>query len=207
MSYGKDPNNTYPGWVQKYLGDKYEVINAGCPGWTTAEMLIDFELRLLDFKPDVIVIYAGFNDARRCGLVKGFKSDYTHVRVNKEFPRELDPRKNSIYYYTVAQNVEYVDYVPEQAVQTFKRNIKSIVDIAGGYGIEPIIVRFNYNPQNEYSDGLIEGIKRNMEAVKRLVWKFVTVPNLTKDDFFDGCHFNTNGMKKIGKSVAEAIEQ
>jgi lysophospholipase L1-like esterase len=44
-------------------GHQVEVINAGCPGWTTLETLINFETRLLDLKPDYIVVYHGINDA------------------------------------------------------------------------------------------------------------------------------------------------
>ena len=39
-----------------------EVINAGCPGWTTLETLINFETRLLDLATDCIVVYHGIND-------------------------------------------------------------------------------------------------------------------------------------------------
>ena len=39
-----------------------EVINAGCPGWTTLETLINFETRLLDLSPDYVLVYHGIND-------------------------------------------------------------------------------------------------------------------------------------------------
>ena len=128
MSYSYDPNNTYPGWVQKYLGPKYEVINAGCAGWTTVEMLINFELRLLDFKPDIIVLYAGFNDIRRCGLVNGFKSDYSHARFNKGFDRATHGR--SVLSYVSPKNPDLVEIAPEEAIQTFRRNVKTIIGVA-----------------------------------------------------------------------------
>lgn len=43
-------------------GRAVEVINAGCPGWTTLESLIDFETRLLDLEADVAIVYHGIND-------------------------------------------------------------------------------------------------------------------------------------------------
>lgn len=43
-------------------GGEVEVINAGCPGWTSLEALIDFETRLLDLLPDHVVVYHGIND-------------------------------------------------------------------------------------------------------------------------------------------------
>jgi len=39
-----------------------EVINAGCPGWTTLETLINFETHLLELQPDWVVVYHGIND-------------------------------------------------------------------------------------------------------------------------------------------------
>jgi len=43
-------------------GRDVEVINAGCPGWTTLETLINFETRLLELQPDWAVVYHGIND-------------------------------------------------------------------------------------------------------------------------------------------------
>lgn len=43
-------------------GCAVEVLNAGCPGWTTLETLINFETRLLDMAPDHVVVYHAIND-------------------------------------------------------------------------------------------------------------------------------------------------
>lgn len=43
-------------------GRDVEVINAGCPGWTTLETLINFETRLLELGVDHVVVYHGIND-------------------------------------------------------------------------------------------------------------------------------------------------
>lgn len=43
-------------------GRDVEVINAGCPGWTTLETLINFETRLLELSVDHVVVYHGIND-------------------------------------------------------------------------------------------------------------------------------------------------
>ena len=41
-----------------------EVVNAGCSGWTSFEMLVDLELRLVDLAPDLLVLYETVNDMR-----------------------------------------------------------------------------------------------------------------------------------------------
>ena len=67
-------------------GRRYEVLNCGVPGYSTAESLIDLELRLLEFEPDAIVIYHGVNDARLV-QARGFQPDYSHMRVAWREPR------------------------------------------------------------------------------------------------------------------------
>lgn len=53
-------------WMLQYglqqAGKQAEVINAGCPGWSTFETLVNFESRLLDLAPDYVVFYHGIND-------------------------------------------------------------------------------------------------------------------------------------------------
>lgn len=64
--YGTDDYKlTVPSLLQfglREAGKEVEVINAGCPGWSTFETLINFESRLLDLSPDYLVFYHGIND-------------------------------------------------------------------------------------------------------------------------------------------------
>ncbi len=43
-------------------GRRVDVINAGCPGYTSLESLINFETRVLDLAPDIAIICHGIND-------------------------------------------------------------------------------------------------------------------------------------------------
>lgn len=43
-------------------GKRVDVVNAGCPGWTTLETLLNLQLRLLDLSPDYVVVCHGIND-------------------------------------------------------------------------------------------------------------------------------------------------
>jgi len=61
---------------------KFEVLNAGMQGWTSTESLINFELRLLDFEPDLIIVYDAVNDIFPL-LTPMFKSDYSHYRIHR----------------------------------------------------------------------------------------------------------------------------
>jgi lysophospholipase L1-like esterase len=77
-----DADEAYPALVGAML-DKtqgaWEVINAGVPGWLSTESLIDFQLRVLPFDPDVVVILQGRNEILPQAY-DGFQRDYTHFR-------------------------------------------------------------------------------------------------------------------------------
>ena len=53
---------TYPGKLEKILSEKYPnrifcVINAGVPSYTALENMIDLQIRVLDYDPDIIIYY------------------------------------------------------------------------------------------------------------------------------------------------------
>ena len=61
-----DYHLAYPELVERELLDhgyrNVNVINAGVPGWTSWECLVNFEFRVLDLEPDMIVFYEAIND-------------------------------------------------------------------------------------------------------------------------------------------------
>ncbi len=57
----------YPAQLQRTLRDEYgytnvEVINAGVMGYTSWDLLANFEFRVLELDPDLIIVYEGIND-------------------------------------------------------------------------------------------------------------------------------------------------
>lgn len=62
----KDFQMSYPNLLEKELHERgfknINVINAGVGAYTSWESLINFELRVLDLEPDMIIIYHGVND-------------------------------------------------------------------------------------------------------------------------------------------------
>ncbi len=61
-----DFRHSYPFLLGKYLQDQglehVNVINAGASGWSSWESMINFELRVLDLDPNLIIFYHGVND-------------------------------------------------------------------------------------------------------------------------------------------------
>lgn len=61
-----DYHQSYPDLLEQEILQRgymnVNVINAGVPGWTSWECLINFELRVLDLNPDIVIFYEAIND-------------------------------------------------------------------------------------------------------------------------------------------------
>lgn len=63
----KDNAKTFTAQLENVLRDEYgyqnvQVINAGVPGYNTWESLINLEFRVLDLRPDLVIVYHNTND-------------------------------------------------------------------------------------------------------------------------------------------------
>lgn len=66
--FGVNANQAYPAVLQDVLQNDYgythvEVINGGVPGYTSFELLSNFQYRILELDPDLVIYYGGRNDA------------------------------------------------------------------------------------------------------------------------------------------------
>jgi lysophospholipase L1-like esterase len=88
MGVGARYEDTYPFKLQAMLRQRYpdvaiEVQNAGSAWYTTAHLLINYQLRVRPFEPDLIVVFEAINDLYRSfsppwWAVGEFKPDYSH---------------------------------------------------------------------------------------------------------------------------------
>lgn len=68
--------------LRRRFGDgRFEILNCGMGGWTSAEIFINFSLHLIDLRPDLVVLCHGLNDLD-ASLTAPFASDYSHSRRN-----------------------------------------------------------------------------------------------------------------------------
>ncbi|NQT22612.1 MAG: SGNH/GDSL hydrolase family protein [Candidatus Omnitrophica bacterium] len=62
----EDYQLSYPYLLEKNLIDagykNVKVVNAGCSAWSSMESMINFEIRVLDLDPDMVIVYHGIND-------------------------------------------------------------------------------------------------------------------------------------------------
>jgi len=66
--FGVNDNQTYPAVLEKVLHDDFgythvEVINAGVQSYTSYEIITNFQFRVIDLNPDLIIYYGAKNDA------------------------------------------------------------------------------------------------------------------------------------------------
>jgi lysophospholipase L1-like esterase len=63
-----DYRKSYPNLLQEELKERgyanVRVINGGVGAWTSWESLVNFEFRILDLEPDMIIVYHAVNDVR-----------------------------------------------------------------------------------------------------------------------------------------------
>ncbi|MCL6294417.1 SGNH/GDSL hydrolase family protein [Jejuia spongiicola] len=55
---------SWPYILQQKLGENYNVINLGVPGYSTLEGIIQLVTTVPELKPDILIIYQGWNDIR-----------------------------------------------------------------------------------------------------------------------------------------------
>lgn len=83
---------SYPALLEEYLSNSLsekplekwkaaEVMNCGIGGWVSADIMNNFFLNILPLRPDVVIIYHGFNDLQ-LHLMEEFQTDYAHARHN-----------------------------------------------------------------------------------------------------------------------------
>jgi lysophospholipase L1-like esterase len=90
--YGSQDSNDESVWsarLEKLLTAarpelRCEVVNGGCIGYSSHEMLVNYELRLADLAPDILVVYEAINDMRTALYTRGgvpVQPDNTHYRT------------------------------------------------------------------------------------------------------------------------------
>jgi hypothetical protein len=83
--YIKDPSKTWTGLLESSLNRRYserrfEVINAGLPYATSAELLAGFMFRHRYLDPDLVIIHEGGNDTSPL-MYEDYNPEYSHFRA------------------------------------------------------------------------------------------------------------------------------
>lgn len=211
-----DPELTWPKAMENTLNNvskekTYEVMNAGCAGYTILESTIHLLTKCVPYKPDYVILYTGINDAWCVQTLADFKPDYTHARRPPIFPSNKNVfqyfpniRLSFVYQYTLfylskwrEKSSSLMSYISRQsyfkmtsdqipiAVKTYERYLKSFCGIALANGITPILVPWLFD--------------------RTLVRKPPFITNWDKEKFIELMEKNNEATRHIAKKVNGVI--
>jgi hypothetical protein len=164
----------YPASLESWLnaraagdGLRFEVLNFGLSGYTSAHSLITFVLNAVDYDPDYVVLQNGWNDMVTSNLPNAedpeFRSDYSYflkqfdppripdgllIRVSvlyRELRNLVSPYDGwkhfarAIHRTTLAERPPATQYRGPGKLQAYWRNVRTVIDVARGRGIHPVM--------------------------------------------------------------------
>lgn len=206
---------TWPQVLENELNNKkgknFEVINAGCAGYTILESTVHMLTKGIHYKPDYAILYTNINDAWDIQAVREFKEDYTHARRYPNFPKLTwrlpswlpDLRFFFLYHYAIIAVDRYLsppsdnlkhyispikkvvhDYSKiESAVNTYENYVKSFCGICIANKIKPILIPWSFN------ESLIS--KKTLKISGE--WN--------KEKFVNLLNSNNNSMHKVATNI------
>ena len=149
---------------------RVEVLNGGCSGWSTFESLANLSYRMVEFEPDLVIVYHTINDAR-CALYEpGGPIRMDNTQWREVYPRIVEAPGERLLEHSMTYLVlrsmfsDYVDrfdslntalivnYDPkardlyvrenpdERGFVNFRRNLTSIVAVARAHGAEVLLL-------------------------------------------------------------------
>jgi lysophospholipase L1-like esterase len=173
-----DDRDTYPAQLEKSLRalgyGGVEVINAGAPGYTSWESLVNLEFRVLDLEPDLLVVYDALNDIHaRLVAPDHYRGDNTgyrrqwRLRSTPWYERlatvrivlrllglsspavdlfNLTAHRDTFRFDRSTSEVQS-EILAKNPPVYFERNLKSMIGIARIHGVGIMFATFAYSPK------------------------------------------------------------
>lgn len=210
-------NLTYEQQLQSLLNTednslKFEVINAGVPGYTAYQgyMLLKRYISLWD--PDIVTVYFGSNDSYDA---KRFYAD-----MQNSLLRRIDEKMRSrLRLYSLLKKI-YLNIISSRYANAthkkrlnlrseYENNLGLIVDLARENGAEVIFLTYpTYdeiynNKEFHFNQATIKTANRKNCYIVNIVDAFKM--KKPKDLFYDGVHPQPIGYKIIAQELAKAI--
>ena len=236
---------TWPWLLEQELrqrGLPVEVWNAGVPTWTSLENTIALLARDLELQPDILVVLQGFNDlqpAAHSPHDPTYESGHSE-RMLEALGFELEPpgllarsvaleRLRAIFGLEAAEpgSSPKAAFVSDHGLETYRRNLRTLVGVARTHGIEVLLVTQPLRPAPAETERdrrfLGEWLGLEGEAVERELTRAnevlldvataeatsafdaVAAAEWRKEDFWDPVHFGTPGSEKLARLLAEPV--
>ncbi len=165
--------------LQKNFPNKhFRIINAGVPGFDTSQSVTNLALRVMPFKPDIVIIYHAYNDLKAIQKNIAFRPDYSHIHTipygfHKEHNFILKMLNKSMFYvrmrnkkreinsvlskldglYDPMTATNRISSIPKFAEHTFEQHIRILINIARAGGSKVILSTFAtlHEPKLDYT--------------------------------------------------------
>lgn len=219
-------NYSYPLLLEEYLRSQHPgrdivVYNGGRGGWTSAEILVNFLLSLVDLDPSVVVLYHAYNDLGP-SLTPGFVSDYSHARQSFGESAWLYRWFGWIPYFSPRRGLmgSITRGRPDltgmfSGLAVYRRNIESLIQVCLARRIRVVLSTFACRPydssfrQHVYQRGV--GLENSQVVSLASQYALPCVDNarLIPDEeryFFDSVHFTPAGMTLLARNIGEVID-
>ncbi|PYM02354.1 MAG: hypothetical protein DMF19_03425 [Verrucomicrobia bacterium] len=231
----------YPAMLEEYLNarvaaqsNRFEVMNFGQGYWTSAHVLVNFVLNVIDFAPDYVIIHQAANDEHARASEAEFRGDYSHYLKVFQPPRIIDryilrvsvPYRALKFY--LNPNPEWTFIEPASQIRrkepqrplnarelgVFRRNIETIIDVASARQIKVVLTTMPHSTderyphlQRHYIDQFNEVLRSIAANNDRLL--FVDLDKLMtgKDNhlFLDVVHVNDTGRRMKAEYLGKCI--
>jgi lysophospholipase L1-like esterase len=160
LSYEENWPGRLGALLERALPNKtIRVINAALPGFDTAQSVANLALRVMPFRPDVVIIYHAYNDLKAIRADRQFFPDYSHIHrlpygYHDKPPFYVGLLNRSMFYVrmrnryrAMAQVSALTDdsrsnVVPEAAEHAFEQHIRAMVAIARSGGAKAVLSSF-----------------------------------------------------------------
>lgn len=210
--------------LQKAIPNRdIRVINAAVPGFDTAQSIGNLSLRVIPFKPDIVIIYHAYNDLKAIRPNMTFKPDYSHfhtkpygyhkkpnvlirslgrsmfyVRTRNEYREYRKKRKRYEEPTNKKSGKGRLSYIPQVAVQIFEQHIRCLVSIAKAEGAIVILSSFAtlHDPNLDWSSSLV--LKHLTEFQRRDLYSLLHfTPGLSLGTIFEGFNRYNTVLEKL----------
>src|SRR5438093_7710514 len=231
----------YPAMLEEYLNatvaaqsNRFEVMNFGQGYWTSAHVLVNFVLNVIDFAPDFIIIHQAANDEHARASEAEFRGDYSHYLKVFQPPRIIDkyilrvsvPYRALKFYLNPNPEWMFVEAAsqirrkePERALNArelgvFRRNIETIIEVASARQIKVVLTTMPHSTDERYPGLYLHHIDQFNELLRSIAATndrllFVDLDKLMTGKvnhlFRDGVHVNDTGNRMKAEYLGKRI--
>jgi hypothetical protein len=233
--------DTFPRLLEQRLHDldrdDVQVVNAGVPAFTTANLIGHLALRVLDLEPDICLLDVGYTDAVARIRYAGFRADYTHdyrswcerARPLWRHSRLLNGIANRLGFrfaedpsiHDLAQwpsDPDFASNFASSSVEPFRRNLRSLIGICRAHEVQPVLctqaVDYTGHPVNSHDHIWVEAIRQANEVIRDVAREEgVSVVDLavrldgSSKNFADERRMNREGNLQRAAIVAEFLSE